>query len=457
MDVDKMQTKLATWAQDPGFRFDDIYNLVYDENWLRRAYGSVKSNAGSRTAGTDGQTMRDFEENLDENLKDLRKSLKFQSFDPKPVRRTYIPKSDGEQRPLGIPTIKDRIVQEALRMVLEPIYETDFSEMSFGFRPNRNTHDARMAVREAMVPAKHNYKPWVIDADIKGFFDNVDHQTLEQIIQDRITDQKLRDLIWGFLKAGVMEDGTYHRSTLGTPQGGIVSPVLANIYLNELDQWAKQWTDISTAEKLERRRRGKGNWRYARYADDFLFLTNGTRKRAETMLRRVETFVEEELNLTLSEEKTELVHAEDGVSFLGYRLKANDQTTGGVKRTVPKEATEDIKAKVRRATEGNTNVSIRAKLRAVSSILRGWANYYRYATDASQVFSDLDHFAWHRMIHWLAEKLQCSRKRLISQKLDNRDPISINGVTMTKVSTMSDYYTESYREKGHPYLEEANI
>ena len=187
MNVDKMQTKLASWSQDQDFRFDDIYNLLYDEDWLRRAYSSVESNSGARTAGIDGQTMQNFEEDLGENLDSLAKELKSQSFDPKPVRRTYIPKGDDEERPLGIPTIKDRIVQEALRMVLEPIYETDFSDDSFGFRPNRSTHDAIKSVRTHIVPAGI-YMPWVLDLDVKGFFDNVDHQTLEQIIQNQITD-----------------------------------------------------------------------------------------------------------------------------------------------------------------------------------------------------------------------------------------------------------------------------
>jgi group II intron reverse transcriptase/maturase len=191
-------------------------------------------------------------------------------------------------------------------MVLEPIYETDFSDDSFGFRPNRSTHDAIMSLRQHIFPAAGAYKPWVLDLDVKGYFDNVDHQTLEQVIQNRITDQKMRDLIWEFLKAGIMEDGKYRHSMLGTPQGGIVSPLLANVYLNELDQWVNQWTNLTTAEKRKRWNRGKGSWHYVRYADDFLLLTNGTKGRAEKMMERVEDFIDEELNLTLSDEKSEL-------------------------------------------------------------------------------------------------------------------------------------------------------
>jgi retron-type reverse transcriptase len=173
MDVDEMQTKLASWSQDPDFRFDDVYNLLYDEDWIRRACRSVRSNSGARTAGVDGQTMQDFKENRGKNLRELRVSLKSQSFNPRPVRRTYIPKGDGRERPLGIPAIKDRIVQEALRMVLEPIYETDFSDDSYGFRPNRSTHDARQKLVQAIVPAMDGGS-WIVDADIKGFFDHVE-------------------------------------------------------------------------------------------------------------------------------------------------------------------------------------------------------------------------------------------------------------------------------------------
>ena len=452
MDVDKMQTKLATWAQDPSFRFDDIYNLVYDEDWLYRAYGSVKSNSGSRTAGIDGQVMEDFTEDLEENMKDLMQGLKSQSFDPRPVRRTYIPKGDGRERPLGIPTIKDRIVQEALRMVLEPIYETDFSQYSFGFRPGRSTHDAICYLSQRMVPDMNSYMPWIIDADVKGFFDNVDHQVLEQTIQDRITDQKLRDLIWDFLKAGVMEDGSFRHSTLGTPQGGIVSPVLANIYLNELDQWAEKWTDLPVSEKNRRYRKGKGNWAYLRYADDFLFLTNGNRENAEEMKERVGSFVSEELNLTLSEEKTQLVHAEDGINFLGYDLESSDRPDGGVDRSVPKEAKQDIRAKIRAATNRSTDVSARTKIKALNTVLRGWAQYYKYANDSARVFGEIEHVRWKELTGWLARKYSRSRSRLFAEKLDGKNPISINGVEVVVIRRISDTHDSPLKDE-HPYLE----
>ena len=452
MIVDETQEKLAVWAQDPDHRFFDIYHLVYDEDWLYRAFLSVKSNSGSGTAGVDEETVEDFGENLQKNLKDLRKSLKSESYTPSPVRQTYIPKGDGRKRPLGIPTIRDRIVQEALRMILEPIYETDFSGSSYGFRPNRSTHDALTSVYQRLTPASPSYMPWVIDADIEGFFDNVDHRTLEQIIQDRIEDQKIRDLVWKFLKAGYVEDGETHQTILGTPQGGIISPLLANVYLNELDQWVKQWTDTSNNEKEKRRKRGKGNWQYVRYADDFLLMTNGKKGRAEWMMEKVGSFVSEELNLMISDKKSELRHAEDGLSFLGYELKAKTDT-GGVKRKVPIEAIRDIKSKIRAGTEGAHEVSARRKIDRLNSVLKGWANYYKYATNAGRVFSDVENYSWHRVTKWLARKWKCFRKRLINQHLRSHSPITTGDVTLAQLRGFSDTWDRSPNRFRHPYLD----
>ncbi|MFB6217497.1 MAG: reverse transcriptase domain-containing protein, partial [Candidatus Aenigmatarchaeota archaeon] len=310
--------------------------------------------------------------------------------------------------------------------------------------------DAIKAVYSNMAPA-FVYKPWIIDADIKGFFDNVDHRTLDQIIQDRITDQKTRNLIWQFLKAGIMENGKYRHSELGTPQGGIVSPLLANVYLNEMDQWIKQWTDLTRAEYQTRLKEGKANWSYVRYADDFLIQTDGSRETAEDMLQRIRDFVEEELKLELSEKKTELVHAEDGIEFLGYYLEAKE-STGGAKKEIPKEAERGIREKVRKATNGNVDVSVRAKMKALNATLRGWANYYKYATNAHRVFNDLDNYTWHKLTHWLAQKYKCSRNAVVD-RVDNPDTLEINGTgrVQTEELAESGRYGEIHRE-GNPYL-----
>lgn len=457
MDVDETQKKLARWAKnDPPHRFFDIYHLLYDQSWLSHAYQAVKSNSGAKTSGVDGRDISDFEEELGSNLKDLRKDLKNGSYDPKPVRRTYIPKGDGRVRPLGIPTIKDRIVQETLRMVLEPIYESDFSQYSFGFRPNRSTMDAFQVIKMTITEQKKYF--WVIDTDIKGFFDNVDHQTLEQIVQERIKDKQIRDLIWEFLKAGIMEEGEYRHSMLGTPQGGIVSPLLANIYLNELDQWVKEWTDLPRHVKKRRRKNGKANWKYVRYADDFLLLSNGRKAEVKQMVERLRDYLGNELSLTLSQKKTEIVHADEGFDFLGFHVERSTNGMGDEQTqiTIPKEAKEDFREKVYVATSPEQfNMSERAKIMALNAVIRGWGNYYRHCWNAASVFNSLDSFIWDQMINWLAGKRQTSTASII--KSNSGSKIETDGATLAKLQNLE---TEPYRDKfkkKHPYLNEGPV
>ena len=457
MDVERKQRDLATWALDPEFRFDDIYNFITYEEWLRKAFLAVRRNTGSETAGVDGETMTDFSEDLEENIRTLSQQLNSETYDPDPTRRVYIPKGDGEKRPLSIPTVRDRIVQEALRMLLEPIYECDFSDRSFGFRPGRSTHDAISVVRKALARASGAYKAWVIDADISGFFDTVDHVTLEQTLQDRITQEKVRDLIWKFLKAGVMEDGRMMESIAGTPQGGILSPLLANVYLNEMDQAVKPFTAVPEDEARNRKESGKGNWTYVRYADDFLLLTSGTRRRAEAKLKWVKNFVEEELNLSLNEKKTSLTHAEDGgVEFLGFKLEPNrPELGGGTKVKIPNEAVRSVRAAIRRrcGRDAPTDVSARSRIRGLNALLRGWSGYYKYATNASKVFSEVDSFAWEKLSHWLAKKYRCSRKSLFLRKGMEMSPIKVNGQEMVRITEKSDSRWNKSWEKDHPYFD----
>lgn len=456
MDVERKQRDIATWALDPDFRFDDIYNLITYEDWLKEAFRSVKANSGSETAGVDGETVADFANNLDENIQQLSQQLDSETYDPDPTRRIYILKGNGEKRPLSIPTVRDRIVQESLRMLTEPIYESDFSQYSFGFRPGRSTHDA-IGVVWGCLSRECGYKPWIIDADIEGFFDTLDHVVLEQILQNRITQKKVRDLIWKFLKAGVMEGKRMKESIAGTPQGGILSPLLANVYLNEMDQAVKSFTDLTKRERTQRRKSGKGNWTYVRYADDFLLLTDGTKRNAEAKLRWVEGFVEERLNLSLNEKKTGLTHAEDGgIEFLGYRIEPSHPKQGGGSNTkIPREAVRDVKSAIRRRCGENapTEVSARSRIRGLNSVLRGWAEYYKYAVHASKALSEVNRFAWQRLSHWLAKKYRCSRKHLFSEIAEGVNPIKVNGVEMVDIRTVADTRYSEPLEKDHPYFD----
>jgi RNA-directed DNA polymerase len=286
--VGEMQTKLRRWAEkDKTRRFEDVSNLLYDEDWLRTAQIHVKQNAGSRTAGCDGVIMRHFEENLEENLKRLQEDLKAGRFEPQPVRRTYSReiKAGGriKMRPLGIPAISDRMVQEALRMVLEPIWETDCSRHSDGFRPNRSTKDAVAYIGARLTSGKGTAYGWIVEGDIQSFFDTINHQKLMRLVEQRIKDKRILSLVWKFLRAEIMEQGTTRHSMLGTPQGGIVSPLLANIYLHELDRYMERHTEISIPDRRRRKWYGLANFLYVRYADDFVVLCEGTKEQAETM------------------------------------------------------------------------------------------------------------------------------------------------------------------------------
>jgi group II intron reverse transcriptase/maturase len=206
-------------------------------DWLRLAHDYVAQNAGSITAGCDGINMSLFDENLERNLQQLAEELKSGTFEPFPVRRVYIPKTNGRFRPLGIPSIRDRIVQEALRMVLEPIYEARFSQYSFGFRPNRCTMDAIRCILWSTQESKRFF--WIVEGDIASYFDTINHRKLLKVLRRRIDDKRLLELVWRFLRAGVMEGKLFRDTKRGTPQGGIISPLLANIYLNELDEYMR--------------------------------------------------------------------------------------------------------------------------------------------------------------------------------------------------------------------------
>src|SRR6185503_491248 len=269
MNVGEMQRKLSFKAERSSeHKFDNLYSLLCDSNWLRLACDYVRQNAGSITAGCDGINMRRFDEDLEANLQRLIKELKSETFQPFPVRRVYIPKADGRLRPLGIPSIRDRIVQEALRMILEPIYEADFSPYSFGFRPNRCAMDAVRCITWSTQERKKFF--WIIEGDISSYFDTINHRRLIKILRRRIKDEKIIRLIWKLLRAGVMERKLFRDTNQGTPQGGIISPLLANIYLNELDRYMKKYTALSKTEKTRRRGQRQANFICVRYADDFV-------------------------------------------------------------------------------------------------------------------------------------------------------------------------------------------
>ena len=222
MDVSEMQKKLSQWAtENPAEQYRELYHLLCTEEWLRVAHQKVNSNRGRETAGVDGMSMSNFNGNLEGNLEELRNLLTTRHFEPLPVRRVYIPKANGKKRPLGIPGIRDRIVQEALRMILEPIWEADFSIHSYGFRPNRSTYDAIARLGNRLASYRADSYQWVIEGDIASYYDTIPHRRLIKAVKKRVADRDIRDLLWKFLRAGVMYRGEVQETITGTPQGCI--------------------------------------------------------------------------------------------------------------------------------------------------------------------------------------------------------------------------------------------
>jgi RNA-directed DNA polymerase len=409
VNVGEMQRKLSEWAtQDKEVKFFDLYHLLYDEDWLRLAHDYVKQNAGSMTAGCDGINMSIFDENLEDNLQQLIKEVQSETFAPHPVRRVYIPKPNGKTRPLGIPSIKDRIVQEALRMVLEPIFEADYSRYSFGFRPTRRTMDAIKCITWSVLEHKKFF--WVTEGDISSYFDTIHHPKLLRLVGKRIKDKKILQLIWKFLRAGVMEKRTFRATTLGTPQGGIISPLLANIYLTELDRYMERYTALPQKEKTKRRQQGLPNFVYVRYADDFVVLCNGTKAQAEVMREELYLFLKTTLRLELSKEKTKITHLNDGFKFLGFWIERAEGHDGmKTKVTIPKEAMDKIKSNIGLAlAPSSSQDSMATKILALNRLIGGWCRYYQYTSRTGKQFGNVQTYTFWCMAHWLGRKYQLS-------------------------------------------------
>jgi RNA-directed DNA polymerase len=318
-----MQTKLHRWASaDPGRRFDDVFNLVVDPAFLMAAWDRVRGNKGGRTAGVDGIVPRSVApESVVGMLSALCESVKSGEFTAEQVRQKQIPKANGKMRSLGIPTMTDRIVQASLKMVMEPIFEADFEPSSYGFRPRRRAQDA-IAEIHFYASNTRNYE-WVFEADIKACFDEIDHTALMGRVRGRIGDKRVLRLVRGFLKAGVLsEDGLSRDTITGTPQGGILSPLLANIALSVLDEhFTAKWDALGPAwTRAKHRRAGGATMKLIRYADDFVVLVHGNRADAETLWGETAAALEP-MGLRLSVEKTRLTHIDEGFDFLGWHIQ----------------------------------------------------------------------------------------------------------------------------------------
>ncbi len=406
--VREIQTKLHQWAKlDPYRRFDDLYNLVCDPSFLLIAWRRVRVNRGARSAGVDAQTAYSIRVEIGEEqfLSGLRADLKARTYRPLPVRERMIPKHGGKRRRLGIPTVRDRVVQAAIKLVLEQIFEADFRPCSYGFRPRRRAQDA---IAEIHLFCSHNYQ-WVLEGDITACFDEIDHTALLDRVRQRIGDRRVLALVKAFLKAGILsEDGVERDTSTGTPQGGILSPLLANIALTALDDhFAEAWAGFghTSSSRQWRRLQGLATYRLVRYADDFVVVVAGKRAHAEAFREEVAAVLGP-IGLRLSETKTRIAHVDEGFDFLGFRIRRHEKRSTGqhLIYTYPsKAALADVKGAVRTLTQGTLNWPLSSLLHQLNPLLRGWTTYFRHGVSKA-TFNYLRAFVWRRVVNWLRHK-----------------------------------------------------
>jgi len=394
--IRELQRKLYQKAkQEPKFRFYLLYDKVYRLDILGHAYDLVRANKGA--AGVDGQTFECIEETergAQEYLENLAQELRAKMYNPMPVRRVYIPKADGGKRPLGIPTIKDRIVQMATKLVIEPIFEADFQENSYGFRPKRNAHQAMDDIANHLWAGRTQ----VIDADISKYFDSIPHDKLLKEVAKRIVDKNILRLIKMWLTAPIVEeeDGTkrYKGNNKGTPQGGVISPLLANIYLNVLD----------TLWKTKRIQEEYGA-RLIRYADDFVVLCRGNTERVR---QEIETVLAH-LGLSLNELKTKMVDArEESFDFLGFtvKLQRSPRTRSIFPLVTPsRKAIQKVKTEIKRLTrEAYLIVPLPHVIKNLNNVARGWENYFRYRNCSRQLWNVKRHLEGRMRRHLMRKR-----------------------------------------------------
>jgi len=386
--VRQLQRKLYVCAKRSRTRrFHALYDRIYRSDVLWEAWKRVRTNGGA--AGIDAETIQTIEQRGAEKfLADIQAALRAGRYRPSPVKRRYIPKADGKQRPLGIPTVRDRVVQMAAKMVIEPIFEADFQPSSYGFRPKRSATQALEAIREAGNRGKN----FVVDADIQGYFDNIQRETLMGLVKERISDRRVLKLICQRLEAGVMEDGTVRETLAGTPQGGVISPLLANIYLNKLDRiWAARCSQLGVL---------------VRYADDFVAMC-GTESQAREALRRI-GLVMNRLGLTLHPAKTRLVdlrRGKEGFVFLGCTIRKRRSIQRNprwhfMQRWPSAKATKNLRNRVRELTgKRHSGKDVKQIIAELNPVLRGWGNYFRTG-NADREFNQMDGFVIRSLRHW---------------------------------------------------------
>lgn len=374
-------------------KFGVLYDKIYRKDILRVAWYYVKENKGS--AGIDDLTIKEIEAlGVQEFLNDIADQLRKKTYQPKAVKRVYIPKANGQKRPLGIPTVRDRVVQTAVKLVIEPIFEADFQDFSYGFRPKRS---ANQAIKEIYKYLNFGCE-WVIDADLKGYFDTIPHDKLLLLVKERVTDKAIIKLLSLWLEAGIMEENQIRMNLLGTPQGGVISPLLANIYLNALDRY---WTNNQFWGR-------RHDAHLVRYADDFVILcSRNPEQYYDYAKRRIQ-----KLGLTLNEDKTRIVHAREGFDFLGYTIRKSKSYKTGKYKTYyypSKKSMKSIKSRVKEVIRYGQPLDLPEVVERLNPILRGWGNYFKTG-NSKKHFKSIDNYVAYNLTIMLRKKYKKSGK-----------------------------------------------
>ena len=382
----------------PERKFFQLIDKIYEMKNLRNAWKKVKSNKGC--AGMDKQSIHDFQKQSKIHLKEVQRVVRNGAYEPMPTLRKLIPKGDNTYRPLGIPIVKDRILQQATKNVIETIFEMKFLDHSYGYRPDRN---AQQAVKQIKNYIDQGYI-WVIDADVEKFFDSVDHELLIEFVAEEISDGKVLHLIESWLKAGVMNNGKLEDTTVGTPQGGVISPLLANIYLHEMDWQINEINDV----------------RLVRYADDFVVLCK-TKEKAEQTMKQISDILMR-LKLRLNSTKTKIVNVNmENFEFLGFKLK---RRSGTLLITPKKKAIMKFKESIRRLTWRRQPITAIDMVRRLNWVIRGWGNYFRIG-NVIRIFERLDCWIRTRVRTFIEKKKSgFARMRLSNYVLKSKYKLS---------------------------------